>query len=145
MIAGALALVILALKVSGLTQMGGSDYYQVSAQFDNIGDLKVRAPVRLAGVTIGQVSAINLDSKTFRANVTMLINDKDDYLPTDTSASILTAGLLGSNYIGLTPGYENTVLKSGGVIQITHPAIVLENLIGQLIFSQSNKDKKEDK
>ena len=140
-IAGAIALIILALKVSGLTRLHTNDYYTLTAEFDNIGGLRVRAPVRLAGVTIGQVTGINLNQTTFRAKVTFIINESNE-LPVDTSASILTEGLLGSNYIGLTPGYETQVLQNGGQIDTTHPALILENLVGQLLFNLRLQGKK---
>ncbi len=143
MIAGAVALVILALKVSGLTQFRSDNYYQLTAEFDNIGDLKKRAPVRLAGVRVGEVSNITLDKNNFRAKVTLLIDKANNNLPVDTSASIFTEGLLGSNYISLTPGYESAVLKNNGVIETTHPALILENLVGQLLFSIKGNNKKE--
>lgn len=142
MIAGAIALLVLAFKVSGLANYSYAHYYHVTADFDNIGDLKVRAPVTIGGVKIGQVTKIALDNTTFRARVTLAIDDKMS-VPTDSSASIFTAGLLGSNYISLTPGFDDTSLKEGGHIQITHPALILENLIGQLLFSF--KDGKKDK
>lgn len=140
MIAGMLSLLLLALKVSGLKEGGSKDYYRVTAEFDNIGSLKERAPVRIAGVKIGQIEKIELHDQHFKAKVTLLINNKESKLPTDTSASILTEGLLGSNYISLTPGYEEVSLKNGSTITTTHPALILENLIGQLLFSLKNKD-----
>lgn len=140
-IAGILSLLVLALKVSGLSQVSGtSDYYHLVAEFDNIGSLKQRAPVRIAGVKVGQIEKIELHDTHFKAKVYLLINKKENNLPIDTSASILTEGLLGSNYIGLTPGYEEVSLKNGDVINNTHPALILENLIGQLLFSLKNKD-----
>lgn len=144
MIAGIAAILMLALRVSGLTQnFTGSGGYTVYAQFDNIGGLKVRAPVTVAGVRVGEVTSIKLDPTTFRATVSLMINKKDNDLPIDSSASILTAGLLGANYVSLTPGYEELNLKNGSMIQKTNPALILEDLIGQLIFSlkgDSNKD-----
>jgi phospholipid/cholesterol/gamma-HCH transport system substrate-binding protein len=140
MLSGLVALLLLALKVSGLTQGAASDYYRLTAEFDNIGALKERAPVRIAGVRIGQVEKIELHNKHFRAKVTLLVNNKDNNLPTDTAASILTEGLLGSNYISLTPGFEADLLKNGDAIMTTHPALILENLIGQLLFSLKNKN-----
>jgi len=142
MLLGIIAAVFLALKVSGLTGYDPQGYYKVTAEFNNIGSLKQRAPVRIAGVRIGQVGQITLDPTSFRAKVVLLINQKDDQLPVDTSASILTEGLLGSNYIGLTPGFDTAVLKQGAQIQTTHSALVLENLIGQLLFSLKG-DKKQ--
>lgn len=143
MIAGMLSLLLLALKVSGLSQSTSSDHYRISAEFDNIGSLKARAPVRIAGVRVGQIEKIELQDQHFKAKVTLLIDKKENNLPSDTSASILTEGLLGSNYISLTPGYEEDFLKDGSVISNTHPALILENLIGQLLFSLKNKDDKE--
>jgi phospholipid/cholesterol/gamma-HCH transport system substrate-binding protein len=144
MLAGILSLLMLALKVSGLTNTVGDQGYLVTANFDNIGALKPRAPVSLAGVKIGQVTRVDLDPVSFKAVVFMRIQHQQDKLPLDTSASIFTEGLLGSNYISLTPGFDETFLKNGDVIQETRSALVLENLIGQLIF-KLNGDKKEDK
>lgn len=138
---GIIALVTLALKVSGLTTLGSLDGYQIKAQFNNIGDLRIRAPVRIAGVTVGQVTDIQLDKKTFRGTVLLTI-DQNVKLPGGTSASIYTQGLLGSNYISLTPGFDDDEpLKNGAQIIDTHSALILENLIGQFMFSVSNKAK----
>lgn len=140
---GVLGLCFLAIQVSGLgTTAVGSKGYQITAAFDNVGDLRVRAPVTIAGVRIGQVTGIRLDTKTFKAVVSLEINADQQQLPTDTSASIFTQGLLGSNYIGLNPGFDPTFLKQGDKIINTHPAIVLENLIGQLMFKINNDNKK---
>lgn len=143
MLAGALAFLALAFQVSGLKRFSPHDYYRVTAEFDNIGSLKPRAPVRIAGVKVGQVESITLNKKEFKAIVTMSIERKDNNLPNDTSAKILTEGLLGSNYISLTPGYEEKMLAEGSSIQITHPALILENLIGQLVFNSKDKEKKQ--
>jgi len=132
---------MLALKVSGLSTAMGSDGYVVSASFDNIGGLKIRAPVTLSGVRVGEVTDIGLDKNTFKAVVTMRIDSDQSRLPTDTSASILTQGLLGANYISFNPGFDETFLKNGDRIVNTHPAIILENLIGQLLFSLKNSGK----
>lgn len=145
MIAGMLSLLLLGLKVSGLKQSASSDNYRITAEFDNIGSLKARAPVRIAGVKVGQIEKIELQDKNFKARVTLLIDKRENNLPVDTSASILTEGLLGSNYISLTPGYEDQLLTNGSVITDTHPALILENLIGQLLFSLKDKDKEEPK
>ncbi len=142
MIAGIVGLVILAFQVSGLTLIGNGDYYVVNAEFDNIGSLKVRAPVSVGGVTVGRITDISLDPTSFRAKVTMQIKDKFNRFPIDTSASILTEGLLGSNYISLTPGFEKKTLRQGDAIETTHSALILENLIGQLLFNMKG-DKKE--
>lgn len=143
MLISIIALLILALKVSGLSATTGSNSYTITADFDNVGGLKVRSPVTLAGVRIGQVSAIRLDSTRFKAIVTMQINSDQRQLPVDTSASILTQGLLGANYISLRPGFDQTFLRNGSVIQDTHPALILEDLIGQLIFSLKNSGGKQ--
>lgn len=131
---GICALLVLALKVSGLGNVVGNNGYHISATFDNVGDLKIRAPITIAGVRIGEVTGIKLDQQTFRAIVTMQINPDQNEIPLDSSASILTQGLLGSNYISLTPGFDNTFLKEGDKIDNTHPAIILENIIGQVMY-----------
>lgn len=136
-------LVMLAFQVSNLTTYQGSDTYDVKAQFDNIGDLKVRAPVTVAGVKVGQVASIVLDPKNYRATVILRLDRSADYIPNDSSANILTAGLLGSNYISLSPGFSDQFLKAGSTISETHSAIILEQMIGQLLFSV-NKDKAAD-
>lgn len=134
MLAGLLALIALAFRVSGLSDVSTTNYYVVKAEFDNIGDLKVRAPVKMSGVKVGQIKNITLDRHTFKAEVTMQIL-KQVTLPTDTVASIFTQGLLGSNYISLAPGFSEQPLKSEGMITTTHSALILENLIGQLIYN----------
>lgn len=139
MLAGILALLVLALKVSGLSNTIGLNGYEVSASFDNIGSLKVRAPVTIAGVRVGQVTHIGLDTTTFKAVVTMRIDKAKKTIPADSSASIFTEGLLGSNYISLTPGFDTAYLKEGDEIESTHPALILENLIGQFLFSINKK------
>lgn len=133
-IAACAALVILAFKVSGLTSFFKEEGYTVTAYFDDIGGLKLRAPVKVGGVIIGEVSRITLDSSTFKAIVKMHIYKRFHDIPSDSSASILTSGLLGDNYIELTPMYSQEVLKEGSVIEYTHPAMILERLIGQFLF-----------
>lgn len=133
-VAAAIALMVLSFRVSGLTDELISDSYHVVATFDNIGGLKVRAPVKIAGVRIGQVSDIALDPKTYRAKVILAVEKDSARLPTDTSASILTAGLLGANYVELSPGFDDTTLKENDQITSTHPALILEELIGQFLF-----------
>lgn len=134
---GMAALFMLAMRVSNLgalTDVGG---YQLKARFDNIGGLKVRAPVRMAGVRVGRVSAIGFDDNTYEAVVTLSMMPQYARLPTDTSASIFTAGLLGENYIGLEAGGDDRFLKEGDEIQLTQSAIVFEQLIGQFLFSKA--------
>ena len=132
-IAGAL---FLALKAANLASFGEHKGYTVSAKFDNIGGLKPRAPVRSAGVTIGRVKRISLDPKTFQGVVTMDIDDGVRF-PKDSSAKILTSGLLGDQYLGLEPGADEKELVAGDVIRQTQSAVVLENLIGQMIFNKA--------
>lgn len=136
------ALLVLAFKVSGLTSFFKPPGYDVTAYFDDIGQLKVRAAVKMGGVTIGEVSAIKLDSTTFKALVKMHINAKVSDIPDDSSASILTAGLLGDNYIAINPMYSAIFLKEGSQIQDTHSALILEKLIGQLVFKLGGGDNK---
>ena len=133
---GLLGLLFLALKAANLGSFGGSDAYQLQARFDNIGGLKVRAPVRSAGVTVGRVSGIALDGKTFQGVVTLDI-DKGYQFPKDSSAKILTAGLLGDQYVGLEAGGDEKNLAAGDVIRQTQSAVVLENLIGQFLFNKA--------
>ena len=133
---GMVGLVFLAMKAANLGNVGGGDTYTLTAQFDNIGGLKVRAPVRTAGVTVGRVTRIALDGKTFKGVVTMEI-DRGYQFPKDTAAKILTSGLLGDQYIGLEPGAEEANLAPGATITQTQSALVLENLIGQLLFNKA--------
>jgi phospholipid/cholesterol/gamma-HCH transport system substrate-binding protein len=134
---GAMALLFLALKAANLASFsGGGNTYTVQARFDNIGGLKARAPVRSAGVNVGRITGITLDRVTFQGVVTMDLN-ADVAFPKDSSAKILTAGLLGDQYIGLVPGGSEQNLAAGDVITQTQSAIVLENLIGQFLFSRA--------
>lgn len=141
-IAGVIALLFLSLKVSNLNTSTVNDPYRVSAHFDDIGSLKVRAPVTMAGVKIGRVKEINLDTDSFRAQVMMDISGDYKKIPIDSSASINTQGLLGEQYVSLEPGGQPKFLKSGDHIRLTQSAVVLENLIGQLLFSNSQGAKK---
>jgi phospholipid/cholesterol/gamma-HCH transport system substrate-binding protein len=138
LLAAILALITLAFKVSGLTSFFKSAGYDVVANFDDIGQLKVRSPVKIGGVLVGEVSAINLDPASFKAVVKLHINYKFKAIPEDSSVSILTAGLLGDNYVAINPEYSQVFLKNGSVIQDTHSAMILEKLIGQLIYKLSN-------
>lgn len=137
---GLAALLVLAMKVSNLAELSGGDGYTVDARFDNVGGLKVRSPVTMAGVRVGRVENIRYDSEGYVAVVTMGIDAAFDKIPTDSSASIFTAGLLGEQYIGIEPGGEEAFLTEGGEIELTQSAIVLEQVIGQFLYSQAGKD-----
>ena len=134
--AGVAALFVLALKVGNASSVSMSEGYRVIAEFDNIGGLKVRAPVKSAGVLVGRVEGISLDTRTFRANVALRI-DKHYPFPRDSSASILTAGLLGEQYIGLDGGGDEQNLKDGDRLKVTQSAIVLEKVIGQFLYGKA--------
>ena len=133
---GMAALLFLALKAANLTSFSTESTYALSARFDNIGGLKVRSPVRSAGVTVGRVTAITLDPKTFQGVVSMDIRQGFQF-PKDSSAKILTSGLLGDQYIGLEAGADEAHFAPGATITQTQSALVLENLIGQLIFNKA--------
>ena len=133
---GMAALLFLALKAANLTSFSTESTYALSARFDNIGGLKVRSPVRSAGVTVGRVTAITLDPKTFQGVVSMNIRQGFQF-PKDSSAKILTSGLLGDQYIGLEAGADEANFAPGATITQTQSALVLENLIGQLIFNKA--------
>ena len=141
-IAAVIAFAVLAFKVSGLTNLSNGNTYKVTAIFTNVGDLKVRAPVTMAGVTIGRVDSIVLNPKTYEAVVTLGIAKHVQNIPVDSTANIFTAGLIGANYINLQPGFSEDFLKNGEQIQNTNPALILQNLVGQLLFNL-NKGKKD--
>ena len=133
------ALFMLALKVSNLASYGQEEGYEIKAHFDNIGGLKERSPVSAGGVQIGKVVSINYDTEAYEAVVTMSI--QPGYLfPKDTAASILTSGLLGEQYIGLDPGGDEENLQSGDLIELTQPALVLEQIIGQFLYSKAQEE-----
>jgi phospholipid/cholesterol/gamma-HCH transport system substrate-binding protein len=113
--------------------------YAITAKFDNIGDLKVGAPVSMAGVDVGRVTRIDLDTKQYKAVVSMQLDSKYNEIPSDSDASIYTQGLLGGKFIGLTAGGSDTYLKNNDQISFTQSALVLENLIGQMVANFSNK------
>lgn len=140
LLAGLLALLLLALRVSGLTVGSSDNTYKVYAHFENIAGLTVRSKVTMAGVTIGKVTAIDLDRDSYMGRVTMVLDDAVDNLPADSTASILTAGLLGEKYIGLSVGGEEEVLSDGGTIHDTQSSLVLEDLIGKFLLNSVNKD-----
>lgn len=137
--AGILALAMLAFKVGNLTSADVMDGYRVSANFDNVGGLKVKAAVTMAGVRVGRVSAIAFDGNKYQAVVTMDIDGRYNNIPKDSSASILTSGLLGDQYIGIEPGGEDAYLKNGDAFLRTQSALVLEKLVGQVIFNKTNE------
>ncbi len=140
-VAGIGALVVLALKVGNLSTYNVSDTYLLNAYFTNVGGLKPTASVRSAGVLVGRVTEIRLDTDRYEAKVTMSI-DKRYQFPKDTFANIQTAGLLGENFIGLLPGGEDQMLKSGEVFKKTQSAMVLEDLIGQFIYGKADNKAK---
>jgi len=139
---GAVALAFLALRAANLSSFSLAPSYTLSAKFDNIGGLKVRAPVKSAGVVVGRVSSISLDTKTYQA-VVRLDMEKGFLFPLDSSAKILTSGLLGEQYIGLEAGGDDTNLANNGTIQYTQSAIVLESLISQFLFNTAEKQGSE--
>ncbi len=130
------ALLFLSLKVANLASFTGAETYRINASFDNIGGLKVRAAVKSAGVVVGRVGEIRFDNGTFEAVVSMDIDGRYQF-PKDSSAKILTSGLLGEQYIGLSPGGDSANLKSGETLKLTQSAVVLENLIGQFLYSKA--------
>jgi phospholipid/cholesterol/gamma-HCH transport system substrate-binding protein len=135
---GLVALTFVALKAANLASFGQRNGYTLQARFDNIGGLKPRAPVRSAGVTVGRVVSIQLDPKTFQGLVSMEI-DPDLRFPKDSSAKILTAGLLGDQYVGLEAGGDDKNLAPGDTVRQTQSAVVLENLIGQFLFNKASE------
>ena len=136
--AGFVALLVLALKVGNLGAERASETYKIEARFDNIGGLKVRAPVRSAGVVVGRVADIHFDNARYQADVTLAL-DKRYKFPKDTTASINTSGLLGESYVGLDAGGDDKSLEAGDRITITQSAVVLEKLIGQFLFSKASE------
>jgi phospholipid/cholesterol/gamma-HCH transport system substrate-binding protein len=133
---GFIALLFLALKAGNMSSLSFQPTYPVKLKFDNIGGLKVRAPVKSAGVVVGRVASIGFDTNTYQALVTLDI-DKQYPFPKDTSAKIQTSGLLGEQYIGLEPGGDTEMLQAGDTITMTQSAIVLENLIGQFLYGKA--------
>ena len=134
------AFFMLALKVSNMSSYGNGDSYELIARFDNIGGLKVRSPVAAGGVRIGRVSDIQYNSETYEAVVRMSIDAKYDKFPLDTAASVLTSGLLGEQFVGLEPGAEEDFLKNGDSIDLTQSALVLEQIIGQFLYSKADEE-----
>ncbi len=137
---GLAAFFMLAMKVSNIAELGEDKGYKITARFENIGGLKVRAPVTLGGVRIGRVAGIDLDTRSYEAVVTLSIDPKYNRLPTDSSASILTSGVLGEQYVGLEPGGMDDYLKNGSSLKLTQSALVLEKLIGRMLTNAASGD-----
>jgi len=135
----ALAFLTTQLPSSGLKIQSSTASYHVTARFDNVGDLKVGAPVTLAGVRIGRVDSVGIDAAEFKAVVALSIDKRYQQIPDDSDASIQTSGLLGAKYVGLGPGGSPTYLAEGGQIQFTQSALVLENLVNKLFASFAGK------
>lgn len=135
---GFVALFFLAMKVSNLGMAAGGEGYRLTARFSNIGSLKVRAPVAMAGVRVGRVERIEFDQTTADARVTLRIDAAIDRIPDDSFANIFTAGLLGEQYVALEPGGSPEPLRDGDEIVQTQSALVLEQMIGQFLFSKAS-------
>ena len=142
--AGFAGLLFLALKVGNLATFSTNQTYQVEAKFANIGGLKVRGPVKSAGVVVGRVAGIRFDNESYEAIVSMTV-DVSYQFPRDTTAKILTSGILGEQYIGLEAGGDGVMLKQGDRIRLTQSAVVLENLISQFLFNKAAEGKDEKK
>lgn len=139
MVAGMVALFFLAMQVSSLNKFSVDEGYLVDARFENVGGLKVRSPVSVSGVKVGRVDAISYDMENYEARVTLLIDNKYNAFPEDTSASIFTSGLLGEQYVSLEPGGSDDFLKNGDEIRLVQSAVILEQLIGQFLFSKADE------
>ncbi|PMH42528.1 outer membrane lipid asymmetry maintenance protein MlaD [Vibrio sp. 10N.286.49.B3] len=135
---GICAILVMIFQVADVTKLGSGNTYTLKATFDNIGSLKVRSPVKVGGVVIGRVSSITLDEESYLPVVKLAIDSKYSQFPDTSSVKILTSGLIGEQYIGLTPGFifdDEEMLTDGGVIEDTKSALVLEDLIGQVLYS----------
>jgi phospholipid/cholesterol/gamma-HCH transport system substrate-binding protein len=141
---GLLALLFLALKAGNMSAFTFEPTYQVSAKFDNIGGLKPRAPVKSAGVVVGRVAEIRFDDQSYQATVVMNFETRYQF-PKDSSAKILTSGLLGEQYIGIEAGGDETMISQGGKLVQTQSAIVLENLISQFLYNKASDSAPADK
>ena len=139
MLAGVLALAVMAIKVSGLSPQSTGSTYELIAYFNNAGALRVRAKIAMAGVTIGQVKAVELDKETYTAKVVMAIDQKVDNIPIDSTASIVTAGLLGEQYISISIGGDEAYLRDGERFEDTQSALILEELIGKFLLGAASK------
>ncbi|KJY81410.1 toluene ABC transporter substrate-binding protein [Vibrio galatheae] len=137
-VAGICAILVMIFQVADVKGLGSSDTYTLKAEFDNIGSLKVRSPVKVGGVVIGRVTSIGLNSESLLPVVTMAISSTYQQFPETSSVKILTSGLIGEQYIGLTPGFvfdDEQMLVDGDYIEDTQSALVLEDLIGQVLYS----------
>ncbi|MGR5064822.1 outer membrane lipid asymmetry maintenance protein MlaD [Photobacterium sp. DNB22_13_2] len=137
-LAGFAALLVLIFKVADVQNLGGSETYTLEAHFDNVGGLKVRSPIKVGGVTVGKITNITLDTETYVPVVTLAIDKKFGYFPETSSAAILTSGLLGEQYLGISPGFVDEdidMLGEGDLIEDTRSALVLEDMIGQVLYS----------
>ncbi|EGR2797141.1 outer membrane lipid asymmetry maintenance protein MlaD [Vibrio navarrensis] len=142
-LAGICAILVMIFQVADVKGLGSGDSYALKAEFDNIGSLKVRSPVKVGGVVIGRVSSIELNPQTLVPIVTLSINSRYNQFPETSSVQILTSGLIGEQYIGLVPGFvfdDEQMLKDGDFIEDTKSALVLEDLIGQVLYSVGNKE-----
>ncbi|TCN90579.1 outer membrane lipid asymmetry maintenance protein MlaD [Shewanella fodinae] len=145
LLAGLAAFLVLVYKVANVEVHTSSDTYTLTAEFSNVGGLKVRSPVKVGGVVVGRVSGIALDPKKMEPVVTLTMDKRYNKFPETSSLSVLTSGLLGEQFLGLTPGFVDddvALLKDGDRIYDTHSALVLEDLIGQFLYSAGSKDKK---
>lgn len=141
---GAAALCFLALKAGNMSSLSFEKTYSIGAKFDNIGGLKPRAPVKSAGVVVGRVTDITFDDKSYQAFVTLNLESRYKF-PKDSSAKILTSGLLGEQYIGIEAGGDSANLAAGDKIKMTQSAVVLENLISQFLYSKAAEGKENNK
>lgn len=137
------ALFFLTTQTTGGNDFSAADTFEVQARFENVGSLKSRAPVSMSGVTVGRITNVKFDPELLEAVVTFVVDSKYDRIPDDSDASILTAGLLGSQYIALQAGGSETYLEDGSEILFTQSAIVLENLIGKYLFNRESADEGE--
>lgn len=135
--AGMVALFFLSMQVSSLNKFSVDEGYTVNVYFDNVGGLKARSPVSVSGVHVGRVESISYDMDNYEALVTLLIDDKYNTFPDDTSASIFTSGLLGEQYVSLEPGGSDDFLKDGDEIKLAQSAVIMEQVIGQFLFNKA--------
>jgi phospholipid/cholesterol/gamma-HCH transport system substrate-binding protein len=143
-VAGIAALFALAMRVSNITGLDSGERYTVVGHFQNVGGLKEKAPINMAGVQVGRVKDIQLDTDTFEARVELSISSKYDNLPSDTSAAIRTSGLLGEQYIGLEAGGAPTTLQDGDELILTQSALILEDIIGQFLYDKASGESQDE-